>query len=106
LIDQNFPFQDDIHRTSRVPLTEYESFRFQGNFFAFLSQSFQAAGVDPLDSFDVAREIEAELGDQGRVVLRYSGTEPLARVMVEGEDAHEIEVLANRLAGTVKRELG
>ena len=40
------------------------------------------------------------------MLLRYSGTEPLARVMVEGEDAHEIEELANRLAEAVKRELG
>jgi phosphoglucosamine mutase len=51
-------------------------------------------------------EVEARLEGRGRVLLRYSGTEPLARVMVEGEDAHEIEELANRLADAVRRELG
>ncbi len=51
-------------------------------------------------------EVEARLEGRGRVLLRYSGTEPLARVMVEGEDAHEIEEMANRLAEAVKSELG
>ncbi len=51
-------------------------------------------------------EVETRLQNRGRVLLRYSGTEPLARVMVEGEDAQEIEVLADRLAEAVKRELG
>ena len=51
-------------------------------------------------------EVEARLEGRGRVLLRYSGTEPLARVMVEGEDAREISELANRLADAVKRDLG
>lgn len=51
-------------------------------------------------------EVERTLDGRGRVLLRYSGTEPLARVMVEGEDAHEIERLATRLVDAVRRELG
>ncbi len=41
---------------------------------------------------------EAQLGQRGRVLVRASGTEPLLRVMVEGEDAKEVEEVANRLA--------
>jgi phosphoglucosamine mutase len=51
-------------------------------------------------------EAESRLEGRGRVLLRYSGTEPLARVMVEGENAHEIEETAARLVEAVKRELG
>lgn len=51
-------------------------------------------------------EVNTRLQGRGRVLLRYSGTEPLARVMVEGEDASEIKVLADRLVDAVKRELG
>jgi phosphoglucosamine mutase len=51
-------------------------------------------------------EVETCLVGRGRVLLRYSGTEPLVRVMVEGEDAREIDELAHRLADAVKRELG
>ena len=51
-------------------------------------------------------EVETRLVGRGRVLLRYSGTEPLARVMVEGEDAREIDELAHRLADAVKHELG
>ena len=54
----------------------------------------------------VAREIEAELGDRGRLLLRYSGTEPLARVMIEGENEREIKAQAGRLAETIRGELG
>ncbi|MEE9424300.1 MAG: phosphoglucosamine mutase [Methylococcales bacterium] len=47
-------------------------------------------------------EIEKELGNQGRVLLRASGTEPLIRVMVEGTDRELVTQLANRLADVVK----
>jgi phosphoglucosamine mutase len=55
---------------------------------------------------NAARNIEAELGSKGRLLLRYSGTEPLARVMIEGESQHEIEKYANELAGVIQKELG
>ena len=47
-------------------------------------------------------EVEAELGDNGRVLLRPSGTEPLVRVMVEGKDANQVERLCRRLADAVE----
>ncbi|HEX8474301.1 MAG TPA: phosphoglucosamine mutase [Pyrinomonadaceae bacterium] len=53
-----------------------------------------------------AQEVEAELGAGGRLLLRYSGTEPLARVMIEGKRQEEIERLANRLAITIRETLG
>lgn len=55
---------------------------------------------------DVAREIENELGSRGRLLLRYSGTEPLARVMIEGESQPQIEIFARRLAGVIEQTLG
>jgi phosphoglucosamine mutase len=48
---------------------------------------------------------ERTLAGTGRVVLRYSGTEPLARVMVEGQDAELVRRLADELAATVRAEL-
>ncbi|MGH9943145.1 MAG: phosphoglucosamine mutase [Pyrinomonadaceae bacterium] len=53
-----------------------------------------------------ARCTEVALAGRGRLLLRYSGTEPLARVMIEGERQEEIECLANDLASTIKRALG
>lgn len=47
-------------------------------------------------------EAEAELGQRGRVLLRASGTEPLIRVMVEGEDESQVTTVANRLADAVR----
>ncbi len=49
-------------------------------------------------------EIEEELKGRGRVLLRASGTEPLLRVMVEGENLEEIEKYANELAKLIERE--
>ena len=53
-----------------------------------------------------AADIEQELGESGRLVLRYSGTENLARVMIEGQDQSEVESQAERLAAALKAELG
>ena len=47
------------------------------------------------------REVEGVLGQRGRVLLRPSGTEPLIRVMVEGEDAQQVRRLAEQLAAVV-----
>lgn len=64
----------------------------------------------PLDSVAAVAElrnsIDERLGDNGRLVLRYSGTEPLARVMIEGKDQAEIEQMADELISVIGRELG
>jgi phosphoglucosamine mutase len=49
---------------------------------------------------------EAELGDRGRVLIRYSGTQPLCRVMVEGPTEKLTERLAQMLADVVRRNIG
>ena len=51
-------------------------------------------------------EIENHLKNRGRFNLRYSGTEPLARIMVEGQNQEELEVLANRMAQVLNKHLG
>mgnify|MGYP006420603447 CR=1 FL=1 len=51
-------------------------------------------------------DVESKLGSKGRVLLRLSGTEPVVRVMVEGEDAREVLKLAEELAEVVEKEVG
>jgi phosphoglucosamine mutase len=53
-----------------------------------------------------ARRTETALAGEGRLLLRYSGTEPLARIMIEGPRQDEIERLAENLATVIKRALG
>lgn len=55
---------------------------------------------------DAVDAVEAELGEDGRVLLRYSGTENLARVMVEGPDAARIEAQAEALADLIRGAIG
>ena len=52
------------------------------------------------------RAAEAELADSGRVVIRYSGTEALARVMIEAEDEGRMRFHAEAIAGAIQAELG
>jgi phosphoglucosamine mutase len=54
---------------------------------------------------NAVRDVETELGGDGRVLLRPSGTEPVVRVMVEGKDAVQVNALANQLASAVKDAL-
>lgn len=51
-------------------------------------------------------EVEAELEDKGRVLIRYSGTEPLLRIMIEGEDQLRIGTLADQIAAAVREQIG
>ena len=64
----------------------------------------------PLDQIDGHPELVeawmARLGDQGRLLVRYSGTEPLVRVMVEGSDQALVLTCAEELAGHLERRLG
>ncbi len=61
--------------------------------------------TDPLEDETVktvTADVEKELHGRGRVLLRKSGTEPLIRVMVEGEDETQVTALAHRIADAVK----
>ena len=51
-------------------------------------------------------EIEKKLDGTGRLLVRYSGTEPKVRVMIEGDDQNEIKALADGLAETISEKLG
>lgn len=51
-------------------------------------------------------DVEKKLGNEGRVLIRYSGTEPLLRVMIEGQDKYEITTWANEIAEMVKLHIG
>jgi phosphoglucosamine mutase len=52
------------------------------------------------------REIEKSLGNSGRILIRYSGTEPLLRIMVEGEDETKLHRFAQDLVELVKKHIG
>ena len=64
----------------------------------------------PLEELpEVAAEVRAAseaFGDSGRILVRYSGTELLARVMVEGADEGRVEMFAERIAESIRRAIG
>jgi phosphoglucosamine mutase len=64
----------------------------------------------PLEDLAVVKEeirrMESEFGGAGRVLVRFSGTEPLARVMVEGPKLDRVEHFAESIAAAIRSELG
>jgi phosphoglucosamine mutase len=65
--------------------------------------TYKASGLLELQQVkDAVAEAELALDGKGRVLLRPSGTEPLLRVMVEGEDGVLVKQCAERIAGVVK----
>ena len=55
---------------------------------------------------DAVEAASVRLGDEGRVVVRYSGTEPVARVMIEGRRQDMIDLLAQQIAQVIRNEIG
>ncbi len=55
---------------------------------------------------DAVSAVEKKLGEQGRVLIRYSGTQPLCRVMVEGPTRYEAQDYCDELSGIIKKNLG
>ena len=70
-----------------------------------LLKNVRYGGADPLQAESVKgviAEAEAELEGRGRLVIRKSGTEPLVRVMAEGDDAAQVETAVDRICDAVK----
>jgi len=67
------------------------------------------SGKNPMDDSDVKvaiQKAEKELGLQGRVLIRKSGTEPLLRIMIEGKNQSQIDILAGDIAAIVEKKAG
>jgi phosphoglucosamine mutase len=58
------------------------------------------------DVMRAIRDVEKKLGKEGRVLVRYSGTEPKVRVLVEGPDKKLIEAHASGIAAELKKAIG
>jgi phosphoglucosamine mutase len=52
------------------------------------------------------KQVESRLEGRGRLLVRYSGTEPLLRIMIEGQDQQEIQRWADEIADSVRVAIG
>ncbi len=59
-----------------------------------------------LKAYKDIKSAELKLGEKGRVLVRYSGTQKLCRIMIEGENKREIQKMANGIAKVMKKEIG
>ena len=62
--------------------------------------------INKLKVNEKIKSAESKLGEKGRVLVRYSGTENLCRIMIEGENKREIHKVANDIAKAMKKEIG
>lgn len=62
--------------------------------------------LEDLAAAPLIAETEAALGEAGRILLRYSGTEPLIRLLIEGRDSAWIEERADSIAEAIREEIG
>jgi phosphoglucosamine mutase len=63
--------------------------------------------VDELkDAQKIVKETEKKLGDYGRVLLRYSGTESLIRLLIEGRDVEYLEAQADKISSAILAQIG
>lgn len=83
----------DLCREVKLMPQVLVSVRFSGNHNPLVTE----------DVLNVVKQAENDLAGRGRVLLRKSGTEPLIRIMVEGENKKKVTVMANRIAEVVKQ---
>lgn len=62
--------------------------------------------IEELKANDLIKETQAKLGEQGRVLIRYSGTEPKIRILVEGKDEEYVISQATKIAESIHKEIG
>ncbi|MGY3805267.1 phosphoglucosamine mutase [Pigmentibacter ruber] len=78
--------------------------------FPQVTKNVKVSKKPPIDTLplttSIVREFEKELGSSGRVLLRYSGTESLARITLEGPELAQIESMANRIEQVLLKEIG
>lgn len=78
--------------------------------FPQVQRNLEMASKPPLNSFTLAQkliaETEAALGESGRVLLRYSGTEMLLRLLIEGSDGEEITRRADEIENAIRAQCG
>ncbi|PZO89851.1 MAG: phosphoglucosamine mutase, partial [Sphingomonas sanxanigenens] len=89
LVEDGRPASELLHRFDPVPQ---------------LLKNVRFSGGKPLEDGKVKAVIadaEAELANKGRLVIRPSGTEPLIRVMAEGDDARQVEQVVDRICAAV-----
>ena len=55
---------------------------------------------------EIVGKVEAQLGEEGRVLLRYSGTEPLLRVMLEGPQQQLVDQLCGEICAVIRDSMG
>jgi phosphoglucosamine mutase len=78
--------------------------------FPQITKNVRVSAKPPLETLSktlaIVREFEEELGTSGRILMRYSGTEPLARITLEGPSRHRIEEMANIIEKIFLSEIG
>lgn len=97
----------EVMRRTKKPLSELKK---SIRLFPQVMENVRVSRRDPIEKMkEVTAKIKAAeetLKNRGRVFVRYSGTEPLARVMVEGEDARQIQSLATDIAKAIQKAVG
>ncbi len=94
-------------RTSGNPLSELKSFVIKFPQTLINLKVREKPALETVDGVaSVIEEVRKTLGERGRVLVRYSGTEPLARVMVEGEASDQVDAEARRIAQAIETHLG